>query len=360
MEGTLPLFKSYPRIEKYIPRVMLGNYPSPVKRLSGLERALGSGEVWIKRDDLLSGIYGGNKVRKLEFILGDAIIRGAKTLITVGGLGSNHALALAAHSRDLGFKSVLVLFNQPNSYQVRKNLILDFYFGAEMHYADSYLKVPLIVVREFLKYLLSGNRPLYIPAGGTTPISTLGYVNAAFELKEQIEGGEMPKPDYIFVPAGTGGTMAGLILGGVLLGLDMKIIGVNVSTKLIINRFMVSRLVNKTFNLIKRYSPNMTQSLSKPDIILLDGYIEKGYGHATQKAKEAVRIAALEEGLCIEETYTGKAFAAFLDFIKNRPKGVFLFWHTFNSVDFSETIERIDYWSLPKEFYNIFTCPLDY
>lgn len=110
------------------------------------------------------------------------------------------------------------------------------------------MKIPLIVTREFFKYLLSGNRPLYIPAGGTTPISTLGYVNAVFELKEQIEREEMPKPDYIFVPAGTGGTMAGLIIGRVLSGLDTETIGLNVSTKLIINRFMVSRLVNKTFN----------------------------------------------------------------------------------------------------------------
>lgn len=360
MEDAPPLFKSYSQLGENIPWTRLGNYPSPVEKLSNLGRALRADEIWIKRDDLLSNIYGGNKIRKLEFILADARSRGTKTLITVGGLGSNHALALAAHSKNLGFRSVLVLFNQPKTHQVRKNLILDSYFGAEMHYADSYAKLPLIAAREFFKYLLSGNKPLYVPAGGTTPLSALGYVNAAFELRKQVERGEMPKPDYIFVPAGTGGTITGLILGSILSGLDTKIIGVNVSTKLIINRFMVSRLVEKTFNLIKRYSPNIPQLPSELGIVLLDDYIGNGYGHTTQRANEAVKVAALEEGLKIEETYTGKTFAAFLDFIKAHGKGVFLFWHTFNSVDFNEITEKIDYCSLPQGFHNLFTCPLDY
>lgn len=360
MKDTFPLFKVCPKLGESIPWTALGNYPSPVEKLSNLGRVLRADEIWIKRDDVLSSICGGNKVRKLEFILADARTRGAKTLITVGGLGSNHALALAAHSRNHGFKSVLVLFNQPETRQVRKNLILDSYFGAEMHYADSYIKLPLITARELFNHLIYGDKPLYVSAGGTTPLSTLGYVNAAFELKEQIERGEMPKPDCIFVPAGTGGTMAGLILGGVLSGLNTKIIGVNVSTKLIANRLMVSRLVRRTFNLMKKYSPNMPRLPSEPDIVLLDDYIGKGYGHATQRANEAVKIAALEEGLQIEETYTGKTFAAFLDFIRTHNKRVCLFWHTFNSVDFSEIIEKIDYHSLPQEFHKLFTRPLDY
>jgi 1-aminocyclopropane-1-carboxylate deaminase/D-cysteine desulfhydrase-like pyridoxal-dependent ACC family enzyme len=360
MEDAPPLFKSYPRLGENIPWTRLGSYPTPVERLSNLGRALRADEIWIKRDDLLSNIYGGNKIRKLEFILADARSRGAKTLITVGGLGSNHTLALAAHSKNLGFRSVLVLFNQPKTHRVRENLILDSYFGAEMHYAGSHAKLPLIVAREFFRYLLSGNKPLYVPAGGTTPLSSLGYVNAAFELRKQVERGEMPKPDYIFVPAGTGGTIAGLILGSILSGLDTKIIGVNVSTKLIINRFAVSRLVGKTFNLMKRHFPNIPRLPSELGIALLDSYIGNGYGHATQRAKEAVKVAALEEGLWIEETYTGKTFAAFLDFIKAHGKGVFLFWHTFNSVDFNGIIEKIDYRSLPSGFHNLFTCPLDY
>src|SRR5713101_2838243 len=154
MEDTIPLFKSYPQLEENIPWTRLCNYPSPVEKLPNLGRAVGADEIWIKRDDLLSSIYGGNKVRKLEFILADARSRGAKTLITVGGLGSNHALALAAYSRNLGFRSVLVLFNQPETNWVRKNLILDLYFGAEMHYADSYVKLPLIAAREFFEHLL--------------------------------------------------------------------------------------------------------------------------------------------------------------------------------------------------------------
>ncbi|MER3445544.1 MAG: hypothetical protein C4291_01315 [Candidatus Dadabacteria bacterium] len=135
MKDTLPLFKSYPQIEENIPWIAIGNYPSPVERLSSLERILRADEIWIKRDDLcLVYTGGGIMVRKLEFILAYALSKGVKTLITIGRLGSNHALALTAHSRNLGFKSVLVLFNQPNACQVRNNLILDSYFCAEMHY----------------------------------------------------------------------------------------------------------------------------------------------------------------------------------------------------------------------------------
>jgi D-cysteine desulfhydrase len=356
---SIPLFKYYPQLEENISWISLGKYPSPVEKLSNLGRTLGADEVWIKRDDLLSGIYEGNKVRKLEFLLADAQNRESKTLITVGGLGSNHALALTVHSKNLGFKPLIVLFNQPKTEQVRKNLILDYHFGAEMHYADFYFKLPIIVAREFVKRLVFGDKPLYIPTGGTTPLSTLGYVNAAFELKEQIEKGNMPRPDYIFVASGTGGTMAGLILGLILSGLNTKTIGVTISRRLIINRLAVSRLVNKTFNLMKKHSPSLSQ-LSRPDIALLYNYIGKGYGHPTEKAREAVKIAALEEGIQLEEIYTGKAFAAFIDFIKTQRKGVFLFWHTFNSFDFSETIKKIDYHSLPRGFHNLFTSPLDY
>src|ERR1700758_3621977 len=147
MKDTLPLFKFYPFLEENVPWILLGKYPSPVEKLSNLQRAFGANELWIKRDDLLSNIYGGNKVRKLEFILADARSRKSNTLITVGGLGSNHALALTMHSKNLGFRPVVVLFNQPKTQQVRKNLLLGFHFGAEMYYADSYLNLPLIVAR---------------------------------------------------------------------------------------------------------------------------------------------------------------------------------------------------------------------
>lgn len=361
MKDALPLFKAYPELCGNIPWIPLGKFPSPVKRLSKLEKNLGVKELWIKRDDLLHSSYGGNKVRKLEFILADARSRGAKTLITAGALGSNHALALTVHSRGFELKPVLVLFDQPVTRHVRKNLLLNSHFGAEIHFAHSYLKLPFIVVKEFIKNFLSGGKPTYIPAGGTTPLSTLGYVSAAFELKEQIEIGDMPKPDCIFVSGGTGGTMAGLILGSMLSGLNAKIIGVTVTPKFIINRFTILRLMGETFNLMRAHAPKINKpNISLSDVSILTTYLGRGYGHMTEKSKEAVRIAALEEGPRLEETYTGKTFAAFLDFIRTQSRGVFLFWNTFNSVDLNESIKDVNYRSLPQGFHKLFTCPPDY
>lgn len=361
MKDTLPLFKAYPELDGNIPWVSIGKFPSPVERLSKLEKTLGVKELWIKRDDLLHSSYGGNKVRKLEFILADARSRGAKTLITAGALGSNHALALTVHSRNFGLKPVLVLFGQPVTRHVRKNLLLNSHFGAEIYCADSYLKLPFIVIREFLKNYLSKKKPIYVPAGGTTPLSTLGYVNAAFELKEQVERGDMPKPDCIFVSGGTGGTMAGLLLGSMLSGLDAKVIGVRVTPKFIMNRFTTFWLINKTFYLMKGRSPKISSpGISLSDLFILTNYLGKGYGHETEKSKEAVRIAALEEGLRLEETYTGKTFAAFLDFVRTQSSGVFLFWNTFNSADLDVTIKDIDCRILSRKLHKLFNSPPGY
>jgi 1-aminocyclopropane-1-carboxylate deaminase len=228
-----------------------------------------------------------------------------------------------------------------------------------MHYADPYSKLPLIVIKEFIKHSVSGNKPIYISAGGTTPLSTLGYVNAAFELQEQVERGEIPKPDFIFVAVGTGGTMAGLMLGSILSGLNAKIIGVRVVPKLIASRFTVSRLVNKTRNLIRNYVSNIPKfNMSSSEVIIIPDYLGKGYGHRTEKSKEAVNIAA-EKGILLEDTYTGKTFAAFLDFVGTRNSGVFLFWNTFNSVDLDEVTRKVDYRTLPQEFHRLFTCRVD-
>ncbi|HSE83013.1 MAG TPA: pyridoxal-phosphate dependent enzyme [Thermodesulfobacteriota bacterium] len=361
MGNTLPLFRAYPELYGNIPWISIGKFPSPVERLSKLEKVLGVKELWIKRDDLVHSDYGGNKVRKLEFILADVKSRGAKTIITAGALGSNHALALTVHSRNFRLKPVLVLFGQPVTRHVRRNLLLNSHFGAEIYYADSYLKLPFIIIREFLRNFLYKKKPVYVPAGGTTPLSTLGYLSAAFELKGQIERGDMPKPDYIFVSGGTGGTMAGLILGSVLSGLDAKVIGVRVTPKFVINRFMIFWLINKTVYLMKEHSPKISSpGISLSDVSILTDYLGKGYGYATEKSKEAVRIAALEEGLRLEETYTGKSFAAFLDFARTQSRGVFLFWNTVNSLDLNETVKDVDCRSLPQGLHKLFTCPPDY
>ena len=155
--------------------------------------------------------------------------------------------------------------------------------------------------------------------------------------------------------------MAGLLLGSMLSGLDTRVVGVRVTPKFILNYVSIFWLVNKTFYLMKEHSPRISSpGISLSDVSILTDYLGKGYGHTTEKSKEAVRVAALEEGLRLEETYTGKTFAAFLDFVRAQSRGVFLFWNTVNSLDLGEAVKGVNYRSLPQEFHELFTSAPDY
>ena len=347
---TLPLFEKYPELAKQVPWMSIGNYPTPVQKLENLGRAAGYNNLWIKRDDQSSDIYGGNKVRKLEFAIADALRKKKKYMVTVGGIGTNHGLATTICCGRVGIKTVLVLIPQPITDKVQENLLLDQHFGAEIHVGrsmlEAYLRAPWVLLTHPNFYLLW--------AGGTSPLSTIGYVNAAFELKGQVDAGLLPEPAYIFGATGSMGTTAGLIVGARLAGMKSRVVGVQVSMDSYANVKSIVSLANKTAGLMRKHAPSVPKMrFTAADFDLELDFFGGEYGRVTPEGIAAVDLIKETEGISLETTYTGKTLAAMLDFVKKDKSlngAPILYWHTYNGVDFSrELAQDHDYTKLPQE-----------
>lgn len=332
------LARSFPSLADRLPRIEFTRLPTPIRRMPGLEKALGAEGLWVKRDDMSSPEYGGNKPRKLELILARAGEQKAQTLVTFGGLGTNHGLATAIFGKKLGFKIVLILTPQPVTDYVVRNLFLMTHFGAEVVPTSG----PLYAAYKAVKELLKGERHYMIPPGGSSALGTLGFVNAAFELRDQIKAGEAPEPDYIFLPLGSCGTAAGLALGLTMAGLSSQVIAVRVYDRIASNSYTVALLQRRTINLLRKLDPGIPFSLPPPLIIIRE-FFGEGYGVPTREGEEAMRMALTCEGLKLDPTYSGKAMAAFIDFIrKGEGKGKhLLFWNTYNSVPFDHILKGL-------------------
>ena len=346
------LFDAFPRLRGRVPWTALVSAPTPVHRLASVSERLGR-DVWIKRDDKTSPLYGGNKSRKLEFVLGEAMARNKKTLVTGGGLGTNHGLATAIFGKEMGFRVVLGLVDQPVTAHVRKNLRLYHAYGAEMLYVGS---IPKALMRYYVIDRIRRRGAFFIPAGASSPAGTLGYVDAALELATQVDRHEIPLPRAIFVPVGSAGTMAGLVLGLRLAGLATRLIGVRVAHAPFAGPRAVLRLARSTSNFMRRHSPGIPAlRLSLADITVDRAYYGPGYGHPTETAREAISLMQDAEGIPLEVTYSGKAFAALLESVRTRSiEGPVLFWNTFNSVDLSSTASATRIEVLPKQFHRFF------
>lgn len=352
-EYRLPLFKHYPELEGALPRVTLGNFPTPVQRLSHL----GHGNLWIKRDDLSSGIYGGNKVRKLEFVLADALKKGCNRVITMGGIGTNHGLASAIFCHELGLKCRLLLFNQPLNSYVKRNMLLFLKYGAELVYLKGVFRTAASLL---LAQRLLNPRAYILEAGGSSPLGTVGIVNAMLELKEQIDAGTLPEPRYIFCPLGSNGTMAGLSLGALLAGLSTTVIGVRVTMDAvgpiaIATAKTVENLMRKTYALLKKHSRGVPDITIPPQRVI-DDYVGEGYGCATRECRDALALMNDREGIALDPTYTAKTFAALCDFIKTpgHDKEPILFWNTYSSADMTKQAQSVDYRGLPPALRRIY------
>ena len=212
-----------------IPHYSLGNFPTPVQRLSNLERELGFESLWIKRDDLSGPLGGGNKVRKLEYMFAAAHPDGSerKTLFTIGPTGSNHVRATAVYGKASGFRVECLLFQQPPTEYSETNYRVICEHAAQVHEVKRMHTMFIRYTYEQVKTALGiGEERYFIPAGGSSPLGSVGYVKAVSELKLQIEEGILPEPRLIFVPVGTCGTMAGLTAGVQVTGLKTEVIGI--------------------------------------------------------------------------------------------------------------------------------------
>ena len=355
---TMLLFKTYPKLKGRIPWMSLGDFPTPVQKLDNLGGKTGAGSLYIKQDDLSSKIYGGNKVRKLEFLLAEAKQRGTNTLITRGGIGSNFSLATTIHGQRLGMRTILLLTDHPISESAKKNMLLDYYHQAKMVKTCGWLR-RFKIGYQFLANInpLKCKLPYYIPIGGSSELGNLGFVNAAFELKKQIETGVLPEPDYLFVAAGSLGTFCGLWLGCRLASLKTKVIGVNISNA---NTKRAANEINHICQYLQKKDPGFPQlRVADADLTILQDYRGERYAQFTKEGMEAILLMHSLENIKLDGTYTGKTLAGALDYIKKNhlEDKVILFWNTYNSVDLSHLIKNIDYRKLPPHFHKYFELP---
>ncbi len=299
----------------------LGTFPTPVHALEALStpRVL----VYVKRDDRSGEAYGGNKVRKLEPVLFDARARGKTRLLTVGAAGSHHVLATATYGLAAGFAVAAVLVPQPGNLHVVTNLRASLGRGLEPICARGFHEVPLQVLAHMTP------QTAFVSLGGSSVTGTLGYVDAAFELRAQIEAGALPEPDVIVTALGSGGTVAGLAVGLEAAGLASRVVAVAVSSPVFVLEGLMARLVRRT---ARRAAVDAAGALAR--VRVEGGFLGAGYGHATPQGELATARAA-EVGLALDPTYTAKAFAAALAEIARleaagEPRTV-LYWHTLSS-----------------------------
>jgi 1-aminocyclopropane-1-carboxylate deaminase/D-cysteine desulfhydrase-like pyridoxal-dependent ACC family enzyme len=370
---VIPLFEQYPLLGEKLAHVPLGEFPTPVQKLERLGAEFGNSQLYMKRDDLSGELYGGNKPRKLEFILGSALRSEAKEVMTFGCAGSNHALATAIYARQAGLTSISMLMPQPNARYVRRNLLMSQHCGAELHMCgtglESVINMPLVysaATYQLLRHgLKSGRLPYFVPPGGSSPLGVVGFVNAALELRDQIVRGEMPEPEYIYVACGTKGTAAGLTLGLRAAKLGSRVVSVRICGQKYVNTGAMIGLINKTNALLCYLGASFPKfEFSETDVDIRHDHAGQRYALFTDEGMEAVSLMRQCEGAKLDGTYTGKALAALRRDAKDgslRGKTV-LFWNTLNSRDFSDAISSLDYHDLPRPFHRFFeeeVQPLD-
>jgi len=339
---TSPLVRAFPGTAS-LPHAGIATIPTPVDQLPELAEVLGMARLMVKRDDLTSPVYGGNKVRKLEYLLGEALAEGRKAVITYGAYGSNHALATAIHARALGLEPHVVLSPQEPGPFAAGTLRTHAGLGTVIYPVDGWDGAREAVSAKKLLTERDGIAPYEIPMGGTNALGAIGYVEAAIELVDQlraanaeIDGADLSdylRPDFLYVAGGTIGTAIGLAIGLAAIGAHTRVVAVRVTPEQVASVEIAAELAEKTVALLRELDPTFPD-LGYGDLTfsMRNDWFEPGYGVVTRETAEAVSIAAAA-GFKIETTYTGKAFAALVDDARDGElagKQV-LFWDTYNS-----------------------------
>ncbi len=293
-------------------RVELGFFPTPLERLSNLGAALGI-ELDIKRDDYTGFGGGGNKVRKLEYLMADACNKQVKVVITTGGHQSNHARMVAAAARKFGMKPILVLRgNQPEVYQ--GNLLLDKLFGAELEFLDPegyFTQIEGAMNAHAATAEARGEKALIIPLGGATPLGALGYVRAIEEMDAQLKSRNQQPPQVIVAPTGSGGTLAGLYVGARQYWPETQIVGISVSAKAAWFQDKISTMAQDCADLLE-----WPQQWAAEDIWIEDGFVGTAYGVPSPGGIEAIYRVAQAEGVLLDPVYTGKAMHGLISLVE--------------------------------------------
>lgn len=313
------------KIEK-LPRFPLAQLPTPIEALNTLSRELGGPELLIKRDDQTSLALGGNKARKLEFLVGQALEQGADTLVTAGGAQSNHCRQTAAAAAKAGLKCELILNGRkpdvPNG-----NLLLNELLGARSHWIERAQRVTTL--KQLPEQLRAqGRKPYVIPVGGSNGVGATGYVVAMMELAEQLRASKQ-RVDHIVFGSSSGGTQAGMVVGAKAAGLTCKLHGVGIDKD---DRDdspyeeELAAIANETAEYI-----GFDARFTAKDFTVVYGYVGGGYGVVGELEREAICLAASREGIILDPVYSGRAFGALIDLIRKKvfQRGeTVLFWHT--------------------------------
>ncbi|MFH1831904.1 MAG: pyridoxal-phosphate dependent enzyme [bacterium] len=371
MQANPPLFDAYSKLKNSVPYVSLGDLETtPIIYVESLSQR-GGAQFYVK-DDGICGIdkmgkkiFAGNKRRKHEFLLADALAHGAKRIYTLGGAGSNHATATAAYARELGLACTLVLGPQRNTRYVQRNLKLDLFYGANI-VACQTRQERTQTCKELVQRDPAG---YFIPLGGSNKIGAIGYVNAAFELKKQIEQGLMPKPDVIYVTVSSAGMAAGLIVGIKAAGLDILVKPVRIDDTPEEIETELSHLIKEVSEYLYEHDssfPRISIAPSQLNVIndiageeyvaddharIARNCIFDAYALTTPAGASAIQELFQVTGIKLDGTYSGKAFAACLRDLKSgelQGKTV-LFWDSFCDGDFSEYTSAVDTKKLPLE-----------
>jgi len=328
------------------PRAALAELPTPVVKLSEIGKQVAHDHLFMKCDDLSGPVYGGNKIRKLEFLLGEAIKKGCKSVITYGAAGSNHALAATICCRQLGLHAVSILSPQEPTDHVRKNLLMGRAAGAELHLCTGFEEFPAATAEISARCReRDGIDPTIIPVGGSNTTGALGFVNAALELAEQIQ------PDVIYLPMGTGGTHAGLLTGFLLADTRPRIEAIRVVDRAFRDETHIKTLCDELCEKLE-----IKKRVEMKDIIIRDEFFGNGYGIPTPAGQRAVEDFHTFESVALENTYTGKTAAALLHDLRTGTLDgkTVLYWNTLNSRDLSAETATIDYHDLPPTFHSYF------
>lgn len=296
------------------PRVPLAHLPTPLELLPNLTKHLGGPEIWVKRDDCTGLATGGNKTRKLEFSMGEALEHEADTIITVGAVQSNHVRQTAAAACKLGMKCEVLLEHRvadPSElYRSSGNVLLDRIFGANLREYDKGTDFDAAMEDVADEVRANGGRPYIIPGGASNPVGALGYVGCGEELLQQFAERNL-KVDHIVTATGSAGTHGGLIVGLRGSGSDLPVLGIGVNAPQDVQEARVFDLACATADLVGKPG-----CVSREDIVADCNYIGPGYGEPTEGMNEAVMMLARQEGLLFDPVYSGKALAGMIDYVR--------------------------------------------
>jgi len=315
------------RIDK-LPRVRILNLPTPLEKMERLSKTLKGPHLWMKRDDCTGLAFGGNKERKAEFVIADALKRKADVVVTTGPVQSNHSRSTAAAARKLGLRAVLIL--QGKKPQKRDgNLLLDYLLGAEVRYVDAEKPDINSVMKETAEELeQEGHVPYIIPGGASYSVGAVAYVNAMLELVTQSQKTGL-KIDCLVHATGSGGTQAGLVLANKALNLGIDILGISVEG----DHDSCRHLARKTIASANAASTllNTKVTVESKNVTIIEGYAGKGYEILSPECLNAIKLVAQTEGVILDPVYTGKAMAGLIDMIKRghfRKEDNVVFIHT--------------------------------